>query len=233
MSQPEIHYAIMDVVKKRLNTADGDETLDDYLQIFINEIDNFVNNKLRKKLGTYDYNNRYIPLPLTTTTVPPLDPELMLKASFLVVGRVRQEMSNDNNLLKTAELEFKEYLDQQFGITRDVPFKPIPTLTISPVNGVHSSTVITVSGTQFGPNRIITISFGGLPVTTSPAQIITDALGSFSGVTFTTPNMTVGPYSILAMDGNVGSYVVTGSIPNTGASQLNGNFQQQIFLVTS
>lgn len=231
MSAQEIHYAILDVVKKRLNIADGDESLDDYLEIFMSDVDNYVNNKLREKLGTYDYNGRFITLPLTTTTVPPLEPELMLRASFLTVGRVRQEMSNDNNLLITAEKDFKDYLNRQFGFTRDTPFKPVPTVTISPVNGAHSTTVVTVSGTQFGPNRIIQISFGGIVMTTSPAQVITDSNGNFSGVTFTVPNVSTGPYSVLVQDSSVGPYIVSGQMPNTG--NLNGNFQQAIFLVTS
>src|SRR5690348_1543597 len=99
----EIHYAILDVVKKRLNIADTDETLDDYLEIFMSDVDNYINNELRKKLGSYDQNQRFITLPLTTTTIPPLEPEMLMRASALVVGRVRQEMSNDNNILITAE----------------------------------------------------------------------------------------------------------------------------------
>lgn len=231
MSQPEIHYAILDFVKKRLNIADTDESLDDYLEVFMQDVDNWVNNELRKKLGTYDYNGRFITLPLTTTTVPPLEPELMTKASMLVIGRVRQEQSNDNNLLQTAENNFATYLNRQFGFTRDVPFKPIPTLTITPVNGAHSTTVVTVSGTQFGPNRIITISFGGTTMVTSPAQIITDSLGSFSAVTFTVPNVGTGPYAVIATDSSTGSYIVNGSmVSNTNLSQ---NSQQAFFLVTS
>lgn len=231
MSTTEIHYAILDVVKKRLNIADDDETLDDYLEIFMGDVDNYINNRLRQKLGTYDYNDRFITLPLTTTTVPPLEPELCLRASFLVAGRVRQEMSNDNNLLQTAEKDFNDYLNRQFGFTRDVPFKPIPTLTITPTNGAHSTTVVTISGTQFGPNRLITITFGGLNVTTSPAQIVTDTLGSFSGVTFTVPNLPIGPYAVVAVDGTVGPYIVNGSQVNN--INLHTNSQQIIFLVTS
>lgn len=231
MSTIADHYAILDVVKKRLNIADGDETLDDYLEIFMNDVDNYINNKLRQKLGTYDYNGRAISLPLTINTIPPLEPELMLKAAFLVVGRVRQEMSNDNNLLITAEKDFADYLNRQFGYTRDVPFKPVPTLTISPINGASSTTVVTVGGTQFGPNRIITISFGGIQMNTSPTQIITDTNGSFSGATFTVPKTAIAPYAVIAQDGTVGPYIISGQVPNTG--NFNGNFQQAIFLVTS
>ena len=72
-------------------------------------------------------------------------------------------------------------------------------ITISPTTGAPGTTV-TVTGTGFGASMPITIKYNGVPVTTNPAAISTDANGSFSA-SFSVPTCTAATYQAEASDG--------------------------------
>ena len=72
-------------------------------------------------------------------------------------------------------------------------------ITISPTTGAPDTTV-TVTGTGFGASMSITIKYNGVPVTTNPTAISTDAIGSFSA-SFSVPDCTAGTYQAEASDG--------------------------------
>src|SRR5207249_11693095 len=58
-------------------------------------------------------------------------------------------------------------------------FKVISSTSLSPYTG-HVGTTETVTGTGFAASSTVTITFGGVTQTTSPATITTDTTGSFS-----------------------------------------------------
>ena len=80
----------------------------------------------------------------------------------------------------------------------------VPKITITPKSILHtkpSSTPITVTGTGFAGESVITITFNGTTQITSPSTITTNAgQGNFSA-TFTVPQgMTMGSYIVQASD---------------------------------
>jgi len=72
-------------------------------------------------------------------------------------------------------------------------------IVTSPSEGYAGDT-ITVSGTGFAANSGVTITFDDAAVTTSPASVTTDTLGSFTDVTFTIPASARGSHTIKAED---------------------------------
>lgn len=61
-----------------------------------------------------------------------------------------------------------------------------PSIVINPTSGPRNSpNTITVSGTGFAANSIVTIKFEGNLQSTTPTPVPTDNLGSFSAITFT------------------------------------------------
>jgi len=76
-------------------------------------------------------------------------------------------------------------------------------ITISPSSGYVGSTV-TISGTGFAANQSVTITFDATTVTTSPASVIINTLGSFTA-TFTVPTSVRGSHTVKAQD-DTGNY---------------------------
>lgn len=72
-------------------------------------------------------------------------------------------------------------------------------ITITPTTGA-SGTTVTVTGTGFRPSKTITIKYNGVPVTTSPTIINTDATGNFTA-SFKVLAGLAGNYSVEATDG--------------------------------
>ena len=56
-------------LKLRLN----DDTLKEEVSLYIQEVDDLVNSRVRNKLGTVDFNGDQIDLPLTVEGEPPID----------------------------------------------------------------------------------------------------------------------------------------------------------------
>jgi hypothetical protein len=80
-----------------------------------------------------------------------------------------------------------------------------PSIVINPTSGPRNSpNQISVSGTNFAPNSVVTIKFDGALQSTSPSPVNTDSNGSFSGVVFTvTPGGKNGAsHTVTATDAN-------------------------------
>ena len=80
-------------------------------------------------------------------------------------------------------------MEKRFGWTRDIPFTPERTLTVSPTLGLVGATV-TLGGIQWQPTTTLTITFDGTDIISTPTVVTTDSVGTWSGVTFTIPTNT-------------------------------------------
>src|SRR5207245_8500352 len=74
----------------------------------------------------------------------------------------------------------------------------LSTISLNPTSG-PAGTTVTVTGSLFLPDSVVTISYDGTTVTTTPGTIITDLTGSFSA-TFTVPASTAGSHTVSAKD---------------------------------
>ena len=123
-------YAVLDVVKQKLRVSDA--TIDDELMTYMHEVDNFINNALRRRLGFINRNGDQVLLPLTLATIPALDEELKQMANDLVEGKFRFKTTENPTLWTDAQRRFSDYLDYEYGWTREVGYFTHPTLTVSP-----------------------------------------------------------------------------------------------------
>jgi hypothetical protein len=197
------HYASLDMIKQKLRIEDS--TIDDELNIYMDEVDALINRELRVKFGPrteYDYP---IVLPLTDTTNPPVTFDLRQIAADLVEGKFRFKTGNDDSLWKMAVESLANYMEKSFGWTEGHKFRRYPDITISPTNGVAGST-ITMTGSNWKPRGKITVkivdeSGNGQLSETTPETVLTDDNGAFTGITFATSSTEdIGSYVILATD---------------------------------
>lgn len=178
------HYATLTIVKQRLRVEDS--SLDDELSDYIDEIDTYVNRKLRRKLGHKNEYGDEIVLPLTTETIPALTFDLNTISNDLVIGKFRHETTADDALWKKADEELEEFLTETYGWATSSAFKMNPQLTFTPTSGSANATV-TVSGSEFGIRNKLKVYFNGQEMATSPDPLVADDKGSFSDTTFTIP----------------------------------------------
>ena len=180
-------------LKLRLN----DDTLKDEIGLYIQEVDDLVNNRIRNKLGTVDFNGDQIDLPLTIDGEPPIDEELKAIATSAVIGKFRLENSEKPLIWDTAIKNLDNYLDRRFGYTRDTSFRQKPQANVTPDVGT-TGIFVTLSGEVWGKNTKLIIQFEGLDVITTPVNVITDENGRFTNVTFKIPSTaTVNQTSII------------------------------------
>ena len=52
------HYGSKTIVKRKLRIAQSDNSLDNEINIFIDDVDDYINEQLRHRLGFYDSENR-------------------------------------------------------------------------------------------------------------------------------------------------------------------------------
>ena len=195
------YYAEYDTVKTKMRVPD--DSLKDELMIYIQEVEEVINNRLRQRLGSRDFKGRDITLPLTTSTTPAIDEELKAIAHDMVEGKFRLKTSEKPMLWDASIKSLDDYLTKRFGWASGNPFRVTPTITVSPLSGVTGATV-TVSGSNFIPTSKIRLTFGGLEPTTSPTAIVTDSSGSFSSVTFTVPtSFSAGVYQVKCDDNDI------------------------------
>jgi hypothetical protein len=213
-------YSEYDVLKVKMRIPD--DSLKDELLIYMDEIDDLIDNRLRAKLGEIDSNGNNIVLPLTTSTIPQVDQEIKAIAIDMVEGKFRLKTSEKTLLWDTSVKSLENYLERRFGWTINGSYQINPTLTVSPTSGVVGTTV-TISGTQWIPNATLSIKFGGLEVTTSPSTVVSDAFGEFSGVTFTVPNNSLGGFIINVTDYDSNTY--TKKDPNLQYNGKNERFR--------
>lgn len=180
-------------LKLRLN----DDTLKEEISLYIQEVDNLVLNRVRNKLGTVDFNNDQIDLPLTILGEPAIDEELKAIATDAVIGKFRLQNSEKPLIWDTAMKNLDNYLDRRFGYTRDIPFRQQPQAIVTPAVGT-TGIFVSISGERWGKNTKLIFEFEGLPVNTSPVIVVTDENGRFENITFKVPETaTVNQTSII------------------------------------
>jgi len=203
-----VHYALLDNVKNKLRLTDADETLNEELEFYLSDIDNYCNRKLRSLFGRLDHQQRVITLPLTEETNPPIDDDLISRAVDLAVGLFRKQQNNEEKLWDNAVIDFEDYLTQRFGWARDRDFRftTPPILLIQGPVGNHKSSngtvkdfsryagegeFFTVTGKNFSDFKKLVVTFGGKgsennedPLVTVPDQVdpgwFSDELGGFA-----------------------------------------------------
>jgi hypothetical protein len=199
------NYSEYDTIKVKLRVTD--DSLKDEIRLYMQEIDDLINNRIRAKLGSYNAYDEFIELPLTENTIPPIPLELKAIANNLVVAKVRLQNSEKPMLWDSEVKILENYLDRVYGLTNDKPFQPVRELTITPASGAVGTTV-TISGIYFQPRTKLNFVFGSTILTTTPATVITDARGSFSGVTFQVPpNHPPDSYEIKVSDKKGGTLI--------------------------
>ena len=213
-------YSEYDVLKVKMRIPD--DSLKDELLIYMDEIDDLIDNRLRAKLGEIDSNGNNITLPLTTATIPQVDQEIKAIAIDMVEGKFRLKTSEKTLLWDTAVKSLENYIERRFGWTINSSYQINPTLTISPTSGVVGTTV-TIGGTQWIPNATLSIKFGGFAVTTTPSTVVSDEYGEFSGVTFPVPNNSTGGFIINVTDYDSNTY--TKKDPNLQYNGKNERFR--------
>ncbi len=197
-------YVEYDTIKIKLRI--DDDSMRDEIQLYMHEIDDLINNRIRAKIGEYNIYGEKITLPLTFNTVPPIPLELKAIANDLVVAKIRLQNSEKPLLWDSAVKVLDNYLERVYGWTRDVPFQPVRTLTRTPASGVVGTTV-TVTGTNYAPTAKLNISFDTTNPTTVPASVITDSKGAFSFTFDIPPNQPAGGYDIKVSDSFGGELV--------------------------
>src|SRR2546428_11321836 len=92
----------------------------------------------------------------------------------------------------------------------------LSTISLDPTSG-PAGTTVTITGSLFLPGSVVTISYDGTAVATTPATITTDLSGGFSA-TFTVPASTAGSHTVSAKDAASNSasaqFTVTATIPS-------------------
>ncbi len=178
-------YIEWDSVKLKLRL--NDDTLKDEIGLYIQEVDDLVNNRLRNKLGSVDANGDPIDLPLTIDGEPPIDEELKSIATDAVIGKFRLQNSEKPLIWDTAIKNLDNYLDRRFGYTRDILFTQKTVATVTPTSGTRG-VELTLTGENWGQNTELTFQFEGIDVDTQPSFVVTNNEGRFTDVTFLVPS---------------------------------------------
>jgi len=153
-----------------------------------------MNRNIKNRLGDFNVYGDPIQIPLTETTVPAVSEDLKQIANDLVEGKFRLKTTNDEVLWQEAQRELAEFIDRNYGWVENRGFRVQPAITITPLFGAPS-TVVTIGGTQFAINQVVTILVGKLTVDTIPTTVVADSVGAFSGVTFTISSTATSPGS--------------------------------------
>ena len=190
-------YTEYDSIKVKLRIED--DSMQDEIQLYMNEIDNLIDNRLRAKLGSKNVYGSDIILPLTFETIPEVTLELKAIANDMVVAKIRLQNSEKPMLWDSAVNVLDNYLEKVYGWTRDSPFEPERVLVVSPVTGLVGATV-TISGTAWEPNKTLKIHFDGTEVETTPTEVNTDSDGTFTTTTFLVTDSEIGQRKIKVAD---------------------------------
>jgi hypothetical protein len=96
-----------------------------------------------------------------------------------------------------------------FGVSNDLDYTVLSDFAIDPISG-SAGDQITAAGTGFAADKTVTLTLDGQAVTTDPAVVTTNSLGSFSAL-FTIPTTGRGAYEIEVEDedGNLETATVT------------------------
>ncbi len=190
-------YTEYDSIKTKLRVED--DSMRDEIELYMQEIDDLIDNRLRAKLGSKNIYGQEITLPLSHNTIPAIPLELKAIANNLVVAKIRFQNS-EKPMLWDAEVNILDnYMERVYGYTRHKRYQPRRTLSLSAYTAT-AGTTITVSGTMFEPNAKLTFKFDTVELATTPADVITTSTGSYS-FTFAIPsNQATGSAKIKVYD---------------------------------
>ena len=196
-------YTEYDSIKIKLRIAN--DSMRDEIELYMQEIDDLLDNRLRARLGSRNIYGDEIVLPLTSETVPEIPLELKGIANNLVVAKIRLQNS-EKPMLWDAEVNILDnYLDRVYGYIRGTAFRPRRTTTLSPQTGAVAQ-VVTVTGTGYAPIKELSISFSGGVIVTTPVSVISDSVGAFS-FTFPIPANTADGAVTLKVNDTFGGLV--------------------------
>ena len=202
-------YTEYDSIKIKLRIAN--DSMRDEIELYMQEIDDLLDNRLRARLGAVNIYGDEIILPLTSDTIPELPLELKGIANNLVVAKIRLQNS-EKPMLWDAEVNILDnYLDRVYGYIRGTAFRPRRTISLSPETGSIGQ-VVTVTGSGFAPTQKLTIEWSNGTIVTTPTDVISTNKGAFT-FTFPIPAGTAdGAYTLKVHDtvgGMVPSFQVT------------------------
>jgi hypothetical protein len=170
-------YTEYDSIKIKLRIEN--DSMRDEIELYMQEIDDLLDNRLRARLGSVNIYGSEIVLPLTSDTVPEIPLELKGIANNLVVAKIRLQNS-EKPMLWDAEVNILDnYLDRVYGYIRGTPFRPRRQVTLNPQTGVVGA-VVTVTGSGFAPIEKLNIEWSGGDIVKTPTDVITDSKGVFS-----------------------------------------------------
>ena len=174
-------YTEYDSIKIKLRIAN--DSMRDEIELYMQEIDDLLDNRLRARLGAVNIYGDEIILPLTSETVPELPLELKGIANNLVVAKIRLQNS-EKPMLWDAEVNILDnYLDRVYGYIRGTAYRPRRSISLSPETGAIAQ-VVTVTGSGFAPTQKLTIEWSGGDIVTTANDVISTNKGAF---TFTFP----------------------------------------------
>lgn len=99
-------------------------------------------------------------------------------------------------------------------------------MTINAATGVPGTSV-SFSGSGFGANQAISITFNSVAVTTSPAAITSSQDGSFAG-SFAVPGVAAGTYAVAVSDGTYSYSLNFTIVATTNLSVVSGDVGEEI-----
>jgi len=174
-------YTEYDSIKTKLRIED--DSMRTEIELYMQEIDDLLDNRLRARLGAVNIYGDEIILPLTSETVPELPLELKGIANNLVVAKIRLQNS-EKPMLWDAEVNILDnYLDRVYGYIRGTAYRPRRSISLSPETGAIAQ-VVTVTGSGFAPTQKLTIEWSGGDIVTTATDVISTNKGAF---TFTFP----------------------------------------------
>lgn len=105
--------------------------------------------------------------------------------------------------------------------TATITFTTLQNVAITPQSG-SSRAAVKVTGSGFGTNRSITITYNGTAVTTNPATVTTDAIGTFTA-NIVIPEGSSGNNTVEVSDGVVSAKAVFTVIPSISIEPNRGS----------
>jgi hypothetical protein len=190
-------YTEYDSIKIKLRIAN--DSMRDEIELYMQEIDDLLDNRLRARLGSVNIYGDEIILPLTSETVPEIPLELKGIANNLVVAKIRLQNS-EKPMLWDAEVNILDnYLDRVYGYIRGTAFRPRRSISLSPKTGAIAQ-VVTVTGSGFASTQKLTVEWSGKTIVTTPTNVVSTNKGAFS-FTFPIPaGETAGAYTLKVHD---------------------------------
>ena len=177
------HYAQLDRVKLKLRMDqlpdDKQDTIDEELENYINEVDEAINRELLARLGFFDEHGNPIEIPLTEDSNIPLDEDLILIATKWAVGKYRTEQNAEDELERNAVVEFENYLDKRFGWGQGnrLHLTNLKTRIVVDRFGAGEGAEFNIEARNFRRLSELETKLGGKVCDTNPVKVFSDDKG--------------------------------------------------------